>query len=57
MRFKSTIIKVDTKFVVMNIITETPVVFTLIRKGYFKTVEPTILFGKTIVGPSRNETT
>lgn len=42
-RLKPTFIKFDTKFVEMNIIYESPVVFKVIRKGYFKTVEPTIL--------------
>lgn len=56
-RLKPTFIKFDTNFVEMNIISETPVVFKLIRKGLFKTVEPTILIDKTIIGPSRNKTT
>lgn len=45
-RLEPTIIKFDTKFVETNIISETPVLFTLMRKGYFKNVEPTILIGK-----------
>lgn len=56
-RLKPTYITFDTNFVEMNIISETPVVFKLIRKGLFKTVEPTILIDKTIIGPSRNKTT